>query len=186
MTTYPLDPVRTGYSAAAKWLHWLMAGAILFTIPAGIAMVNLPQGPLQDRIFNLHRSFGFLILVLAVLRLAVRLAKGWPPPHPTLVPWQRTLSRFVHNALYGFIFAQPLIGWAGTSAFGAAIIVFGLFELPPILPQNEAVSKVLLGIHAYMGFAMAAFLALHIGAALMHAIVLRDGVLSRMLPSSWT
>lgn len=186
MTTVSIDAARDGYSAPAKWLHWLMAGAILFTIPVGIVMVNLPQGPLQDRLFNLHRSFGFLILVLAVLRLAVRITKGWPPSHPTLAPWQRTLSRFVHNALYVFIFAQPLIGWAGTSAFGAAIVVFGLFELPPILPQNEAVSKVLLGIHGYLGLTMAAFLVLHIGAALMHAIVFRDGVMSRMLPKNWT
>lgn len=177
---------QAGYSAAAKWIHWIMAAAILFTIPAGITMVNLESGPLQDRLFNLHRSFGVLILALAVVRLGVRIAYGWPPAHPTLAPWQHTIAKATHNALYVLIFAMPLIGWAGTSAFGAPIVVFGLFELPPILAKDEDLSKILLGLHGYLGFAMAALVAMHVGAALMHAIVLRDGVFSRMLPSRWT
>ena len=54
-----------GYSSAAKWLHWIMAACIIMLIPLGIALDKVPEGPLQDRLFNLHRSFGVLALVLA-------------------------------------------------------------------------------------------------------------------------
>lgn len=172
-----------GYPSALKWVHWIMAAAILTTIPLGIAMANAPEGPVQDNLFNLHRSFGALVLLLAIIRLPLRLTLGAPPPHPTLAPWQRIASNVTHHSLYVLIFLQPLLGWAGTSAFGAEIVVFGLFTLPPILPHNEAVSDVLLPIHRYTGFLMAGLVSVHIGAALMHAIILRDGVVWRMLPS---
>ncbi len=171
----------TEYGSAAKWLHWTMAAAILLNVPMGVAMVNVASGPLQDRLYNLHRSIGVLVLALAVVRLAVRL-RGAPPPHPTLAEWQRRASGASHHTLYVLIFLMPLLGWAGTSAYGAPIIVFGLFELPPILAQNEATSKVLLALHRYVGIFMVIVVAVHVGGALMHGIILRDGVMSRMLP----
>jgi cytochrome b561 len=43
--------------------------------------------------------------------------------------------------LYTLLIVQPLIGWAATSAYRAPIIVYGLFELPPILPVNQPLSE---------------------------------------------
>lgn len=171
------------YGPAAKWLHWIMAAAILTTIPLGIAMVNAAPGPTQNSLYNLHRSFGALVLALAAIRLAVRLVRGAPAPHPSLGPVLRVASLTVHRALYVFIFLVPLLGWAGTSAFGAQITVFGLFVLPPILPKDEPMSKLLLGTHKIAAFTFAAFITLHIAAGLWHGLVRRDGVLERMLPA---
>lgn len=172
-----------GYSAPAKWIHWIMAVCILVTIPVGIAMVRLESGPLQNQLFDLHRSLGIVILVLAVIRVIVRWSLGAPAPYPGLTPFQRVASNVAHKLLYVLIFVMPLLGWAGTSAFGAPIHVFGLFELPPLLAKDEALSKVLLGLHTYTAFFMVAVLGAHIGGALMHALILRDGVIWRMLPS---
>lgn len=176
---------RAGYSPLAKALHWLVAAAVLSNIPMGIVMVNLNSGPVQDRLFNLHRSVGALVLALAILRLAVRLVRGAPPPLPTLARWQRIVSDITHKALYLLIFVVPLIGWAATSAYGAEIVVFGLFVLPPILPHNEPLSETLFLLHRAAAILTAALAAMHIGAALMHGFILRDGVLSRMLPRRW-
>jgi len=179
-------PMYEGYRPAAKWLHWLTALAILTTIPLGIAMVNAAPGPTQNSLYDLHRSFGALVLALAAVRLAVRLLKGAPAPHPALGPLLRALSLTVHRALYVLIVLVPLLGWAGTSAFGAQITVFGLFVLPPILPKDEALSALLLSLHKLAAFTLAALAALHIGAGLWHGFVRRDGVLERMLPTRRT
>lgn len=146
-------------------------------------MMNLPQGPAQDRVFDLHRSVGILILVLAVLRVATRVAVGAPPPVPGLPRWQQVAANGTHHLLYVLIVAMPLLGWATSSAFGAQVSVFGLFTLPALLAKNEPLSDLLGEIHQILGFVMAALVGLHIAAALFHGIVKRDGVLSRMLPA---
>ncbi len=170
------------YSSAAKWLHWLTAAAVLFAIPAGVTMSNLKPGPLQDRLYDLHRSTGALILALAAIRILVRVLGGAPEPHPSLPRWQRTVSVLVHKSLYVLIVLVPLLGWAATSAYGAPIVVYGLFELPPLLSKSESVSKILFTLHKTFALVLAAMVVVHIGAGLWHGVVKRDGVLARMLP----
>ncbi|MGU3492466.1 cytochrome b [Xanthobacteraceae bacterium A53D] len=181
-----MTQIRTppAYSRPARWIHWLTAVAVLIVIPAGIAMMNLPSGPAQDRMFDLHRSLGILILTLAVLRVAVRVAFGAPPRPPGIPDWQWRGASIVHHLLYVLIFVMPLLGWACSSAFGAKVSVFGLFTLPDLVPKNQDMSNLYGGIHAWLGFGMAALVVLHIGAGLYHGFVRRDGVLSRMLPGS--
>ena len=171
------------YPAALVVLHWTMAVLILVTIPIGWRMGDLEPGPLQDALYHLHRSIGVTVLALALLRLAVRKFRGAPPPHPGLAPWQRTLSVAVHHLLYVLFFVVPILGWAGTSAFGAPIVVWGLFELPPILPKNEPLSEILLGAHGLFASTLAGLVVLHVAGALYHALIRRDGVMQRMLPA---
>jgi len=145
-------------------------------------MVNAPSGPVQNMLFDLHRSFGAVILLLALVRIPYRLVAGAPPPEPTLPRWQVGAAHAVHGLLYLFILVMPIVGWVGTSAFGASITVFWLFELPAIVGKNEALANTLLGWHATAGLVMAALVVVHIAAALYHRFVRHDGVLARMLP----
>lgn len=147
-------------------------------------MNNVPSGPVQNTLFDLHRSFGALILLLAVIRLAYRLIAGAPPPEPSLPRWQLGLSHAVHWLLYLFILVMPIVGWVGTSAYGAKITVFWLFELPAIVAKDEALANTLLGWHATAGLVMGGLVLIHIGAALYHRFVRHDGVMARMLPSA--
>ena len=173
---------REEYSGFAKLLHWTVAVCVLFIIPAGITMDNLPDGDLKNALYTLHRSTGFLVLVLMVIRLTYRLVNGVPAPEPTLTSWQRIVSHVVHLSLYALLIAQPIIGWVATSAYGAQISVFGLFTLPAIVGKDEALSKPLFVVHGLIGFIVAGLLIMHIGAALYHHFIRRDGVLQRMLP----
>lgn len=171
------------YRAPAQILHWLTALAVITAVTLGLAMLNIGPGPLQNRLFDLHRSFGALVLVLTAVRLLWRLYSPPPPMLPGLPLWQERTARVTHAALYILLFAVPLVGWAGTSAFGAAIPVFGLFELPMILERNRAVSDVLLPLHGALALTLAALVTLHIGAALYHHFIRKDDVLRRMLPA---
>jgi cytochrome b561 len=79
------------------------------------------------------------------------------------------------------LIVQPFLGWIGTSAYPAPIVVFGLFELPPIWHEDRAFSGRVLFVHSLVGLTIAILLAAHIGAALHHHFVRRDGILTRMI-----
>ncbi len=170
------------YSAPAKIFHWLSAATILTAIVLGFAMLESYPGPRQNQFFDLHRSFGFVILLLTAARLSWRLYCPPPPMVPGLPAWQVFVANLTHRALYALLLIMPLIGWAGTSAFGARISIFGLFDLPMILAKDEALSKVLLTTHGAMGLLLCALVFMHIGAALYHHVLRKDDTLRRMLP----
>lgn len=171
-----------GYSGTAKTLHWLMVLVVFATLPIGIALDKLPEGAFQDTMYDVHRSLGAVILLLAVIRLANRALRGAPPPAPNLAPHERTLSGLVHTLLYVLMIAVPIGGWAATSAYGAPVTVFWLFELPPLLAKNEKFSETLFAAHKIGALTFGALILLHIAGATMHAMK-RDGVLARMMPA---
>jgi cytochrome b561 len=173
---------RLEYSAVSKWLHWATAIIIFGLIPAGLVLDDLPEGPVQNLGYDLHRSFGFVVLCLALMRLAVRGVFGAPAVYAGLTPFERRASGFVHQALYVLIIVTPLLGWAATSAYPVAINVFWLFTLPPLAPQSDWLSKLLFKAHEISAFLIIALLVAHIGGALMHRVVKRDGVMDRMMP----
>ncbi len=170
------------YAAASKWLHWIIAACVLAVLPMGIVMPRLPEGALQNELFDLHRSTGMLVLALAVLRVSARYAFGTPAPARSLTRFERIASLAAHHALLVLIFLMPLVGWASMSAYRAEVSVYGLFTLPNILPKDATLYGVLSWAHTILGYAMAAILVAHIGGALMHGFIRRDGVLNRMLP----
>jgi cytochrome b561 len=170
------------YPAACKWIHWITALCVLAVIPMGILMLRLPQGALQNRMFDLHRSTGILILGLAILRVLARWIFGIPAPDQGLTRLERVASMAAQHSLLVLIFAMPLIGWASTSAYRAEVSVYGLFTLPPILPRDPALYQALSWVHTVLGFLMAFLVAAHIGGALRHGFLKRDRVLHRMLP----
>jgi len=106
------------------------------------------------------------------------------PPLPLpedIPPLQQSAARAVHWGLYALLVVQPFVGWVATSAYRASIMVFGLFELPPIWPQDRPLSERLFVVHALIGAAIACLAAVHIGAALYHHFVRKDRVLMRMI-----
>ena len=74
------------------------------------------------------------------------------------------------------MFALPLVGWGMLSAARYPIVDYGPLELPPILPHYAALYAALRTAHMVLAFLLfAAFLA-HFAAALMHALIYRDGI----------
>lgn len=173
-------PAAGGYRAPAKILHWAVALLVLGMIPVGIVLEDLPKGPIQDGFYAAHKSTGFVVLVLMLARIAFRIASPPPPSEPTLARWQTGLSHAVHWTLYAILLVMPILGWAGSNAFGAPVTVYGLFTLPEIVSKDEPLSKTLLAIHGTLGLIAGALILLHIAAALYHRFVLKDAVLARM------
>ncbi|MFL6823342.1 MAG: cytochrome b [Xanthobacteraceae bacterium] len=169
------------YTFTARVLHWITAFLVLAMIPLGVVIANEWGGSAQDSLYDLHRSIGVTIIPLVILRIIYRWTHP-PLPLPADIPaMQRLAAHATHWGLYALLIAQPFTGWIATSAYRAPIIVFGLFELPPIWPKNRAFSEQLFYIHALLGIAIACLVAAHIGAALHHHFVRRDRILLRMI-----
>ena len=181
MTHAPAAIAAPAYTLTARVLHWVTATLILLMLPLGLVIAQDWGGPLQDWLYNLHRSIGTLVIPIVLARLAYRWSHP-PAPLPDDIPaLQQLAANATHWALYALLIAQPFVGWIGTSAYRAPVVVFGLFELPPIWPEDRAFSNQVLFVHGLMGLAIAGLLAAHIGAALHHHFVRRDRILMRMI-----
>lgn len=170
------------YTGPAIALHWLVAALVLATIPLGLYMTELPLSPRKLQLYAYHKWIGVSVFLLAVLRLLWRLGHRPPPPPPGLPAWQRRAAQAAHGALYVLIFAVPLSGWVYSSAVGVPTVYLGLWQLPDLVSRNRDLADALKPVHVFLAYAMAALVAIHIGAALKHHFLDRDGVLARMLP----
>lgn len=168
------------FDRPARLLHWTMAALILAMLLIGVAMVaSLAE---YGALVALHRPLGILILVLAVLRLAYRWRHA-PPPLPADLPgWQKRAAHASHILLYGLMLAMPLIGWAMLSAARYPVIFAGPVVLPPILPQDPMLYAALRRLHTALAYGLFALILAHLAAALLHALIRRDGVFASMAP----
>lgn len=180
---------ETAWGWPARLLHWAMAALILFMLGLGVYMTEVVTDLYaQFDLYQTHKSWGFVVFALAVVRVVWRMASPAAPADPAGTPaWERAAARGAHAALYALMFAMPLSGWLTASAselqdlYGIRNMVFGLFELPdPFVPGSEALEATFSAVHAWSAAALAGLLTLHAGAALRHHFVLRDGVLKRM------
>jgi cytochrome b561 len=172
---------EVAYTPIARILHWITAILVLANIPIGIVMLNVQGGPVQDFLFRLHESFGALLIPIIVYRLAYRVTHA-PLPLPAEIPAiQRHAAEGLHWGLYGLLIVQPILGWITTSSDRTPTLVFWLFELPPIWPENHAFSEWIGEIHGLIGFIIGFLLCAHIGAALFHHFIRKDRVLIRMI-----
>jgi len=169
------------YSVTARVLHWVTAVLVLIMIPLGVVIANEWGGPLQDPLYDLHRSIGTVIIPLIILRLGYRFTHPPLPLPDDIPPIQQFAAHATHWGLYALLMVQPFVGWAATSAYGAPIMVFGLFQLPPILSQDRALSDRLFAVHGLIGAAIGCLAIVHVGAALYHHLVRKDRVLMRMI-----
>jgi cytochrome b561 len=78
--------------------------------------------------------------------------------------------------------AIPLSGWLYSSATGVSVVYLGLLPLPNLVAKDKEAAGILLAVHQTLNFALVLAVLLHVGAALRHQWVDRDGVLARMLP----
>ncbi|MFI5019757.1 MAG: cytochrome b [Dongiales bacterium] len=169
------------YSLPARVAHWLTAVLVIVAFFVGLTMLRVGQGELQNQLFDLHRSLGATVLALAALRLLWRLGHPAPPLPPDTPGWIKVSAWLSHRLLYAFLLILPIIGWLGSSAFGAPVHFYGLFDLPALIGPDKSLAHILFTIHIWGAFALAALVLLHIGAAFYHLLVRRDSVFRRMV-----
>ena len=171
---------RRQFPGSMRFLHWLMAAMVLTMLGIGIAMVASLGG--YHSLVSIHRPLGISILILVVIRWVNRRLHSLPPFPPTMSPQERVAAHASEVLLYTLLFLEPLVGWGMLSAARYPIVLFGSLHLFPILPHSVMLYAFLRKTHTVLAYLLfLAFLA-HFGAILFHTLIVRDGMLSRMLP----
>jgi cytochrome b561 len=126
------------FTAFSRLLHWTMAImvlAMLFIVGMVASLSN------YHWLISIHKPLGILILILVAIRLVNRLLNPAPPLPRGMPACQRFAAHGSHVVLYALLFALPLVGWAMLSAARYPIVLYGLVELPPILPHDVALRR---------------------------------------------
>jgi cytochrome b561 len=173
-------PASERYTRTAIALHWVIAALVIAQFAWGWWMQGIPKQPVGPRVdaFNLHKSVGMTILALMVLRIAWR-ASHPPPPLPAMPGWQARAARWAHRLLYAVLVIHPLAGYLGSEFSGYPVRYFGV-RLPSWAGKDDALKDFLSVVHLTTSWVIATVVAVHVAGALKHALVDRDGLLSRM------
>lgn len=172
------------YSSLAKWFHWLTVPLLGLALLSGLVIRFIKDDP-KMAFYALHESVGLLILGLAIARLAWR-GVSRPPALPDhLPPMMRLAANGVHHALYAALIIQPLLGFFTTNAYGFPLqgetAFLGFIDLPKFMEAWEGLAVVLHWMHSLLGWSIPLLLAAHIGGAIFHHAIRKDGTLLRML-----
>lgn len=178
---------QKGYGALTKLCHWLVAAMFAFQYIAALVMTRMaPTGTAlglpQSTWYNWHKSIGLVALGIAVLRLVNRRLGELPPWAPTLADWEK---QFIHRAeqlMYLAMLVMPVSGFLYVMAGGYGVHLFGQWHLPnpigvwPLLATGARL------VHQMAGIALAVAITGHVTLVLRHQLLLKDGLLRRMLP----
>jgi cytochrome b561 len=164
-------------------LHWL---TVLFII-AQFASVWVREAVDHETSFavallTVHRTTGVLTWMVALARLVWRRWFACLPPFPPSMPkLQQSIAKANEYGLYALLLAQPITG-LGNVLFHGRPFALLIWEVPALLAPNPAIRSLFVRVHEVGAKALVVLIGLHAGAALFHGLVLRDGVLQRMLP----
>lgn len=172
------------YPLSSRILHWLMAAIILCLLGLGIYMKEfLPKDAVNRlQIYDLHKSFGVIVLILITIRILNRLIKNAPALPESMPKWEQLLAHLGHLGLYALMVVVPLSGYLMSNSFGFPVKLFGI-ELPFLIEKNFDHGKIFSEAHEISAYSLLALITLHILAALKHRFFDRaeNDVLKRML-----
>lgn len=181
-----LTPEFAATSAMPKTIrtvHWLSAMTIVLTL--GLVLLRKlvdEDDAISATILGFHRQLGLLVLLLWAARLIARWSLRHQIPREALPLLLRLAATGAHLALYAVLMSLPLLGWAMTNARGRVVSLFNTVPLPILVATDPDLADTLQDWHAWGAWTLAALVAAHVGAALWHHWVRRDGVLVSMLP----
>jgi cytochrome b561 len=170
---------RTRFTVPQRLLHWLMAICILSMLFIGVGMVSTVTSKYLTLV-QIHKPLGIAILVLALIRLTLRIIYGapaLPADLPEPIKLAANLSQYI---FYVLMIGMPLIGWGMLSAASYPVVLFGSVHLPSILPLSPSLHTLLWHAHYLLAFAFFAFILMHVSAILFHKLIRNDGVFETM------
>ena len=172
----------TGYNPLSVLLHWFTVLWFCIMWPAGVLIGNWRDAP--DFVYDLHVTVGVCGAAFILFRIVNRLGRGFAAANPAHASWERFLARFVQ---WVFLIALTLaIATGFLKAFmggGSQYFLWGS-ELPR-LGRIGHLGDIVNAVHGLCSLVLIVSVVLHIGGALKHTVLQRDGTIMRILkPSS--
>jgi cytochrome b561 len=177
-------PDLARYSRVAVWLHWMIAALIVINLLLGFFHEDFER-PVRSVMMGWHKSIGFTVIGLTLVRILWRLTHRPPGFDPAMKGWEVGLARLVHALFYLLLLAIPLSGWLIVST-GEKInptSFYWLFNIGPLpVTPGEGIHDFAEEVHELLGYAMLALLALHVGGAAKHILDGHRHLIGRMAP----
>jgi cytochrome b561 len=99
-----LRNTRESSGGVAKRLHWSAAALVFAMLGLGLTMVHGDLGAgTKFEAYQLHKSTGFLVLAVMLVRGLWRIANPSPAPLVGTRPWERRLALALHRGFYVLI-----------------------------------------------------------------------------------
>jgi superoxide oxidase len=182
---FAIEAVAEGgrFDQASIALHWLTVLLIVAQFAsAWLREAVEHETSLAAAILATHQTMGVVTWIVGLARLVWRHKFAYLPPFPESMPkLQQSIAKANEYGLYALLFVQPITGLGRVLFRGHPFELF-IWEVPVLLEPNPEARNFLLGAHEFGAKALLALIGLHAGAALFHRLILRDGVLQRMLP----
>lgn len=165
------------YGTVAVTIHWLIALLILVQSGSGFRATSTVESAAREAILAMHAPLGMVILLLMILRLLWWwFADKKPVPVAGDPAWQTFSAKAVHVLFYIVIIGMGASGIGMMAASGAGSILSGAADGP--LPDfSQFLPRAPHGLGARL---MLVLVALHVGAALYHHFIKKDGLIWRM------
>ena len=171
---------RPHWHFGIRLLHWLTVIALATQIAIAFGPMRGPGMTMMNWL-PLHMSIGVTILAIIVLRLCWRIFTR-APVRPTS-RFVRSATAFFHMFLYVTILAILITGWLGyrPMPFMPPARLFGSLPVP-LAPSVGALSaRGFAFVHAKLVWIMLGLIGVHVLAAMVHFVLLRDGVMQSMV-----
>jgi superoxide oxidase len=176
-------PEDDRFDQASMALHWLTVLLIVVQFTSIWAREALEHhSNVAAALLSLHRSTGVLTWFVTVMRLVWRRYFARVPLFSASMPeFQKAVAKANEYGLYILLLAMPVTGLMRVLLRGQPFELL-VWQVPALLEPDPAMRSLFVQAHAIGAKALMVLIALHVGAALFHRLVLRDGVLQRMLP----
>jgi cytochrome b561 len=166
-TALARDSKVTGYSPMQVALHWIVVVLVAFQFLAHVGIEQAwrasergePSPADTMALAYLHIAAGTLVLLLALVRIYLRMTRGAPSPPADEPRLLQLLAEAVHVSIYLLLLLLPL---SGAIAWFLGVKAAG-------------------DVHELLKSVLLAAIALHVAGALFQHFILRSQVLMRML-----
>jgi cytochrome b561 len=175
-----LKNTKETYGSLAKALHWLMAILLVCLLTVGFWLQDLGMPIL----YKVHKTLGFMILLLVIIRMIWKLMNVTPSYDDKLPKLMAFAGHAMHYALYALMFLTPLSAFIASNAAHRPVSFLFLFDLPLLFTdKNIELASKIMELHSVFAASLSWAIAAHVLAAFYHHFIRKDSILIRMLPN---
>jgi cytochrome b561 len=175
----PSAHVLSNYDRRTIALHWLTAALVVSLWLLGQTIDWFPKGSPRALARSTHIALGLALAVVLIRRIWWRLGGGVHLPQVGS-GILGTIASLTHKILYLLLVGTVLLGIANAWIRGDTL--FMVVKIPALDPGNTALRKFVEDSHSWAALVLLIAAGLHAAAGLLHHLVLKDGILRRMLP----
>ena len=179
------------YDFPSRAFHWVTAVVVIsaFVLGPGDFGQIMRQGidPATRGDIVWHESLGIFIFSMTALRL-LWVAFRPSVPHTKMPRWMQVTGTLVHVVLWILLLALPTTALLSLGSESHPLtLLWGVRVDKLNVIANSSIAKLADwgDVHKFLGDVIIWIAGFHAAAAIFHHVILKDGVLSAMLPYRW-